>query len=110
MAQPFVPLATSSNTGVRPLGAANATATAPFLPPADPVTHPLYTSEDEGATMEAVTPRKKNCKRGSRGKWSKQGSQTETCDSGLETASFSSSTRMSDSLMGWRRNKKEGGS
>ena len=70
-AQPFVLLATSSTTGVRPLGAANAPAQAPLLPPADPVTHPLYTSEDEGATMEAVTPKKKNCKRGSRGKRSK---------------------------------------
>ena len=39
-AQPFVLLATSSNTGVRSLGAANAPAPAPFLPPADPVTHP----------------------------------------------------------------------
>ena len=66
-AQSFVPLATSSNTGVRSLGAANAPAPAPFLPPADPVTNPLYTSEDEGATTEAVTPKKKNCKRGSRG-------------------------------------------
>ena len=70
-AEPFVLLATSSTTGVRPLGVANAPAQAPLLPPADPVTHPLYTSEDEGATMEAVTPRKKNCNRGSRGKRSK---------------------------------------
>ena len=70
-AQPFVLLATSSNTGVRPLGVANAPAPAPFLPPADPVTCPLYTSEDEGATTEAATPKKKNRKRGSRGKWSK---------------------------------------
>ena len=70
-AQPFVPLATSSNTGDRPFGAANAPLQAPLLPLADPVTHPLYTLEDEGATMEAVTPKKKNCKRGSRGKWSK---------------------------------------
>ena len=59
--------------------------------------------------MEAVTPKKKNRKRGTRGKWSKQGSQTETCDSGSETASFSSSTGVSNSLMGWRRNKKKGG-
>ena len=55
-AQPFVLLATSSTTGVRPLGAANAPAQALLLPPADPVTHPLYTSEDGGATTEAVTP------------------------------------------------------
>ena len=108
-AQPFVPLATSSNTGVRSLGAANAPAPAPFLPPADPVTHPLYTSEDEGATTEAVTPKKKNRKRGSRGKRSKRGSQTETCDSGSETASFSSSTGVSNSSMGQRCNKKKGG-
>ena len=107
-AQPFVPLATSSTTEVRPLGVANAPAQAPLLSPADPVTHPLYTSEDEGATTEAVTPKKKNCKRGSRGKWSKRGSQTETCDSGSETTSFSSSTRVSDSLTGWRCNKKRG--
>ena len=91
------------------MGAANAPAPAPFLPPADPVTHPLYTSEDEGATTEAVTPKKKNRKRGSRGKKSKRGSQTETCDSGSETASFSSSTGVSDSWMGWRHNKKKGG-
>ena len=32
---------------------------APPLPPADPVTHPLYTSEDKGATTEAVTPKNK---------------------------------------------------
>ena len=70
-AQPFVPLATSSTTGVRPLGEASAPAQALLLPPADPVTHPLYTSEDEGATTEAVTPKKKNLKRGSRGKQSK---------------------------------------
>ena len=108
-AQPFVLLATSSTTGVRPLGAAHAPAQALLLPPADPVTYPLYTSKDEEATMEAVTPKKKNRKRGSRGKWSKQGSQTETCDSGSETASFSSSTRVSDSLTGWRCNKKKGG-
>ena len=63
MAQPFVPLVTSSNTVVRPLGAVNAPAQTPLLPPADPVTHPLYTSEDEGATMEAVTPKKKNQER-----------------------------------------------
>ena len=71
MAQPFVPLPTSSNTAVRPLGAVNASAPTPLPPPADPVTHPLYTSEDEGATTEVVTPKKKNRKRGSRGKWSK---------------------------------------
>ena len=70
MAQPFVPLATS-NTAVRPLGAVNAPAPTPLPPPADPVTHPLYTSEDEGATTEAVTSKKKNRKRGSRGTWSK---------------------------------------
>ena len=52
-AQPFVPLATSSNTAVRPLGVVNAPAPMPLPPPADPVTHPLYTSEDEGATTEA---------------------------------------------------------
>ena len=91
MAQPFVLLATSSNTAVRPLKAVNAPAQAPLPPQADPVTCPLYTSEDEGATTEVVTPKKKNRKRGSRGKRSKRGSQTETCDSGSETASFSSS-------------------
>ena len=91
------------------MGAANAPAQAPLLPPADPVTHPLYTSEDEGATTEAVTPKKKNSKRGSRGKQSKQGSQTETCDSGSETASFSSSTGVSDSSTGWRCSKMKGG-
>ena len=58
--------------------------------------------------MEAVTPKKKNCKRGRRGKQSKQGSQTETCDSGSETAGFTSSTGVSDSSMGWRCNKKKG--
>ena len=109
MAQPFVPLATSSKTAVRPLGAVNAPAPMPLPPPADPVTHPLYTSEDEGATTEAVTPKKKNRKRGSRGKWSKRGSQTETCDSGSETAGFSSSTGVSDSSTGQRHNKKKGG-
>ena len=71
MAQPFVPLATSSNTAVRPLGVVNAPAPTLLPPPADPVTHPLYTSEDEGATTEAVTPKKKNRKRGSRGTQSK---------------------------------------
>ena len=71
MAQPFVPLATSSNTVVRPLGAVNAPAQTLLLPPADPVTRPLYTSEDKGATTEAVTPKKKNRKRGSRGNQSK---------------------------------------
>ena len=70
-AQPFVPLATSSTTGVRPLGAANALVQASPLPPADPVTHPLYTSEVEGATTEVVTPKKKTRKRGNRGKQSK---------------------------------------
>ena len=109
MAQPFVPLATSSNTVVRPLGAVNAPAQTPLLPPADPVTHPPYTLDDKGATTEAVTPKKKNRKRGSRGKRSKSGSQTETCDSGSETAGFSSSTGVSDSSMGWRHNKKKGG-
>ena len=71
MAQPFVPLATSSTTGVRPLEAVNVPVQALPLPPADPVTRPLYTSEDKGATTEAVTPKKKNCKRGSRVKRSK---------------------------------------
>ena len=79
------------------------------LPPADPVTRPLYTSEDEGATTEVVTPKKKNRKRGSRGKWSKRGSQSETCDSSSETASLSNSTGVSDSSTGRRRNKKKGG-
>ena len=87
MAQPFVPLATSSNTVVRPLGAAHAPAQTLPPSPADPVTHTPFTSEDEGATTEVVTPRKKNRKRGSRGKWSKRGSQMETCDSGSDTAS-----------------------
>ena len=109
MAQPFVPLATSSNTAVRPLGVVNAPAPTPLPPPADPVTHPLYTSEDKGATTEVVTPKKKNCKRGSRGKRNKRGSQTETCDSGSETTGFGSSTGVSDSLMGRRHNKKKGG-
>ena len=108
-ALPFVPLATSSNTVVRPLGAANAPVQTLLLPPADPVTRAPYTSEDEGATTEAVPPKKKNLKRGSRGKQNKRGSQTETCDSGPETASFSSSTGVSDSSIGRRRNKKKGG-
>ena len=69
-AQPFVPLATSSNTAVRPLGVVNAPAPMPLPPLADPVTHPLYTLE-EVASTEVVTPKKKNCKRGSRGNWSK---------------------------------------
>ena len=56
MAQPFVPLATSSNTVVRPLGAANAPVQTLLLPPANPVTHTPYTSEDKGATTEVVTP------------------------------------------------------
>ena len=81
----------------------------PLPPLADPVTRPLDTSEDEGATTEAVTPKKKNRKRGSRGTRSKRGSQTETCDSGSETAGFSSSTGVSDSSMGRRRKKKKGG-
>ena len=71
MAQPFVPLATSSNTAVRLLGVVNAPAPMPLPPPADPVTHPLYTLEDKGATTEVVTPKKKNRKRGSRGTRSK---------------------------------------
>ena len=73
MAQPFVPLATSSNTVVRPLGAVNAPAQTPLLPPADPVTRPLYTLEDEGATTEVVTPKKKNHKRGSGGTGANEG-------------------------------------
>ena len=109
MAQPFVPLATSSKTAVRPLGAVNAPAPMLLPPPADPVTRPLYTSEDEGATTEAVTPKKKNRKRGSRGTQSKRGSQTETCDSGSEAAGFGSSTGVSDSSTGRRCNKKKGG-
>ena len=108
-AQPFVPLATSSNTVVRPLGVASAPAQTPHLPPADPVTRAPYTSEDEGATTEAVTPKKRNCKRGSRGKGSKQGSQTETCDSGSKTTSLSSCTGVFNSLVRGRRNKKKGG-
>ena len=108
-AQPFIPLATSSNTVVRPLGAASAPAQTPHLPPADPVTHAPYTSEDKGATTEAATPKKKNHKRGSRGKQSKRGSQTETCDGGSETTSLSSSTGVSDSLVRGRHNKKKGG-
>ena len=108
-AQPFVPLATSSNTVVRPLGAASAPAQTPHPPPADPVTHTPYTSEDKGATTEVATPKKKNCNRGSRGKRSKRGSQTETCDSGSETTSLSSSTGVSDSLVRGRHNKKKGG-
>ena len=91
------------------MGVANAPVQALPLPPADPVTHPLYTLENQGATTEALTPKKKNCKRGNRGKWSKRGSQTETCDSGSETASLSSSTGVSDSSTGWRCNKKKGG-
>ena len=59
--------------------------------------------------MGAVIPKKKNHKRGSRGKRSKRESRTDTCDSSSETASFSSSTGVSDSLMGWRRNKKKEG-
>ena len=94
---------------VRPLGAASAPAQTPHLPPADPVSCAPYTSEDEGATTEAATPKKKNRKRGSRGKWSKRGSQTEACDSGSETASLSSCTGVSDSLVRGRCNKKKGG-
>ena len=99
-AQPFILLA---------LGAVNAPAQTSLSPPADLVTHPLYTSEDEGATTEVVTPKKKNRKRGSRGKWNKRGSQTETCDSGSETVGSSSSTGVSDSSTGWRCNKKKEG-
>ena len=108
-AQPFVPLVSSSATGVRPLEASNTPAQAPLLPPADSVTQPLYTLEDEGATTEAVTPQKKTRKRGSRGKPRKRGSQTETCDSSSETVNYSSSTEVSDSSMGRRHSKKKGG-
>ena len=108
-AQPFVLLATSSHTVVRPLGVASAPAQTPHLPPADPVTHTPYTSEEEGATTEVVTRKKRNRKRGSRGKWSKRGSQTETCDSGSKTTCPSSSTGVSYSLVRGRCNKKKGG-
>ena len=60
-AQPFVPLATSSVTGSRPQGVANVPSQVP-LPPTNPVTCSLVTSEDEGATTEVVTPKKKNRK------------------------------------------------
>ena len=79
------------------------------VPTADPVTCPLYTSKDKGATTEAVTPKTKNCKRGGSGKRSKNGSQSETCDSGSKSTSCSSSTRISNSLIGWSQNKKRGG-
>ena len=74
-AQPFVPLATSSVTGARPQGVPGVPEQA-LLPPADKVTQPLYTSEDEGATTEVATPKKKNRKRGSRGRRSKKGSHS----------------------------------
>ena len=102
-AQPSVPLATSSVTGTKPQGVANVPSQVP-LPPADPLTCSLYTSEDEGATTEVVTPKKKNRKWGSRAKISKRGSQSETCDSGSETTSVSSSTGASDSPVGQRQN------
>ena len=59
--------------------------------------------------MEAVIPKKKNHKRGSKGKRRQRESRTETCDSSSETASFSSSIGVSDSSMGWRCYKKKGG-
>ena len=108
LAQPFIPLATSFFTGTRPQGVANVSSQVP-LPLADPVTHPLYTAEDEGATTKAVPPKKKNQKRGSRSKRSKKGSQSETFDSGSKTISCSSSTGISNSPMGQRWNKKKGG-
>ena len=60
-AQPFVPVVTSSVTETKPQGAVNVSTQVP-LPLADPVTDPLYTSEDEEATTEALTPKKKNHK------------------------------------------------
>ena len=60
-AQPFGPLAMSSVTGTRPQGVVSVPAQVP-PPPAEVVTRPLYTSEDEGATTEAVTPKKKTRK------------------------------------------------
>ena len=72
-AQLFVPLATSSVTGTRPQGVVNVPAQVP-LPLADPVTRPLYTSEDEGATTEAVTPlRRKTISRVVEGREVKRG-------------------------------------
>ena len=59
--QPLFPLAMSSVTGTRPQGVVSVLAQAP-LPPANTVTQPLYTSEDEGATTEVATPKKKNRK------------------------------------------------
>ena len=111
MAQPFVPLATSSATGMRPPGLVNVQVQVLPLPVADQVTRPLYTSEDEAATTEAVSTKKKGHKRGSRGKQSKQGSQSdsEMSGSGSETASLSSSTRVSDLSTGQRCNKNKGG-
>ena len=105
-APPFVPLATSPVTGNRPQGVGSVPAQVP-TPPVKVVTQPLYTSEDEGATTEAVTPKKKNRKQGSRGRRSKKGFQSETCDSSSEMAS--SSTRVPNSPAGRRWNKKKGG-
>ena len=76
--------------------------------PAAQVTRPLYSSDDDRATTETVTPKKKTLKQGSREK-GKGGSQSEMCNSGSETTGSSSSDSLHGSSGNHNHNGKKSG-
>ena len=92
-AKPFVPLATSSITamGVPPLGGT----TLPLKGSMD-ATRPLYTTDDDGFTTKAASPRKKKNRQGQQGR--NRGhrnvtSNTGVSDSGSDTSAMTMTVR-----------------
>ena len=94
-AKPFVPLATSSITamGIPPPGGT----TLP-LKGSTEATRPLYTTDDDGFTTDAASPKKKKNRRGQRGKncgHHSATSDTRVSDSGSDTSAMTNGGRHS---------------
>ena len=103
-AKPFVPLATSSITvtGVPPSGG-----TTLLLKETVDATRPLYTTDYDGFTTDAASPKKKKNRRGQRGK--NHGHHSATSDTGVsDSGSDTSAMTMTAGGRHGRKKKKAG--
>ena len=103
-AKPFVPLATSSNTATGvPLPGGT---TLPMKGSVD-ATRPLYTTDDNGFTTDAASPKKRKNRRGQRGKNRRH--RSTTSDTGVsDSRSDTSATTMTAGGRHGRKKKKAG--
>ena len=101
-AKPFMPLATSS---VTVMGIPPHSGTTLLLKGSTKVTRPLYTTDEDGFTTDAASPKKKKNRRGQRGK--NRGHHSDTSDTRVNDSGSDTSTMTNGGRHG-RKKKKAG--